>query len=83
VYVKKIFGSTVVLGQYKIIQCDTGMYDKSRCTHIYTYYEINFLFSFGEIKLLGGVVTAKGVRSGSQVQVQVEVWGQSHSSVQL
>ena len=50
--------------------------------HIYIHTMRSvFSFSFGEIKLLGGVVTAKGVRSGSQVQVQVEVWGRSHSSV--
>ena len=40
-----------------------------------------FSFPLAKSKILEGVVTAKGVRSGSQVQVQVEVWGRSHSSV--
>ena len=54
------------------------MYDKSLCTHIYTYSEIKvFVFPLAKSKILEGVVTAKGVRSGSQVQVQVGVWGRS------
>ncbi len=69
---KEYFTVLSCFGQYKTIQCDTGMCDISLCTHIYTYSEIKvFVFPLAKSKILEGVVTAKGVRSGSQVQVQV------------
>ena len=65
-----------MLGQYKTIQCDTGMYDKSLCTHIYTYSEIKvFSFPLAKSSILEGVITAENACSGSQVQVQVGMQG--------